>query len=364
MYIFIGSNTWPQFLKIFLGIFLSSTFYYYVFQFYDLDVERLYKVYLLGCVFVSLVGIFQYFSYQIGFYEGYDYRPFLNKWGLTKNLTGGLRINSIFSEPSQFAIMLGPASFAAIHCLVFGSRKFFNVFESSVVLIALLLSTSSTGYIGVFLVVILLGINYGKIVNILFGISILFIASSMLYNYIPEFKTRMNAAKGLWIDGDFSLDNINSSSFVLYNNYTIALKNFEKSPIFGTGLGSHQFAFEKYSLTSDKKFLDITFNKSDANSLFLRLLSETGLLGVVSMLLFLFKFFVKRKPNDLNDDFSWVISSSILVIILLYLLRQGNYFINGFPFFLFLYYYNSVLPKTPELKENDENKPTLELNKN
>jgi O-Antigen ligase len=354
MYIALGSNTWPQFLKIFIGVFLSSTFYYYVFHFYDMDVERLFKLYLKGCVIVAIIGLIQFLSYKIGFKLGYDYSFIFNKWGIVKNTQSGIRLNSIFSEASQLAIMLGPACFVAFHAIVFGERKFYNLLQSVIVIITLLLSTSSTGYFGLFVIAVLIGINYGKLVNVLFGIAILLTTSYMLYNYSPEFKSRIDSSKGLWIDGDFSLDNVNSSSFVLYNNYTVAINNFKKSPLFGTGLGSHQYAFEKYSLTSDKKFLDITFNKSDANSLFLRLLSETGLMGVIFMLIFIVKFFVKRKLDDSNNNYHWIISNSILVIILLYLLRQGNYFLNGFPFFMLLYYYNSVVYKLKIIENTNQ----------
>ena len=95
--------------------------------------------------------------------------------------------------------------------------------------------------------------------------------------------------------------------------------------------------FEKYSYTrSIVKIKGFDNNKADANSLFLRLMSETGLMGMIFILLIVFRCFV---GNDGIDDKYWVISGSLLIIILLYLLRQGNYFLNGFPFFVWLYYH-------------------------
>ena len=134
---------------------------------------------------------------------------------------------------------------------------------------------------------------------------------------------------------------MNSSSFVLYNNYHIAFENFKDNPIAGTGLGSHAVAFEKYSLTKQAGILNIEFNKSDANSMFLRLLSETGLIGILFILIFIFKFYVIRSKIHPESN-HWIVGSAVLVIIILYLLRQGNYFINGFPIFMWIYYYNYV----------------------
>ena len=44
---------------------------------------------------------------------------------------------------------------------------------------------------------------------------------------------------------------------------------------------------------------------------------------------------------DAPDTF-WIISGAILTMIVVNLLRQGHYFLNGFPFFIWLYYFNYV----------------------
>ncbi|MBA3679762.1 MAG: hypothetical protein H0W73_01030 [Bacteroidetes bacterium] len=114
-----------------------------------------------------------------------------------------------------------------------------------------------------------------------------------------------------------------------------------KNPLFGTGIGSHEFAYEKYTL--NKLIGGIyKFNAGDANSLFLRAASEIGLLGVIFLVLFVFKYFVSHDllGNEPNNTY-WVISNSLLVLILLTYLRQGNYTYNGFFFYCWMYFYNS-----------------------
>jgi hypothetical protein len=339
--IYSGNNTWAGFMKIFIGVMLSASFYQYVMLHYKFDTEKIFSYYMKGAYIVSIIGIVEVISYLIGFRPGYDYKWLLNKWGIVPNSSGGIRMNSIFSEASQCAIMIAPASFVVVHNIIFRKNKYIHTQKGLIILLATVLTTSSTGFIGFFISGILIILNYAKISNFI-GAGILFFAlGSLLYGNSPEFKKRVDSGLGLWLDEDFSRDNVNSSSFVLYNNYHIAVENFKANPIAGTGLGSHAVAFEKYSLTKQAGILNIDFNKSDANSMFLRLLSETGLLGILFILIFIFKFYVIRSRIHPESN-HWIIGSAVLVIIILYLLRQGNYFINGFPIFMWIYYYNYV----------------------
>jgi len=355
--IYSGNNSWAGFMKIFIGVLLSASFYQYVMLHYKFDIEKIFSYYMKGAYIVSIIGIIEVISYYIGFRPGYDYKWLLNKWSLVPNSSGGIRMNSIFSEASQCAIMIAPAAFVVIYNIIFRKNYFIHTQKGLVILLATVLTTSSTGFIGFFITGILIILNHAKISNFI-GAGVLFFAlGSLLYGNSPEFKKRVDSGLGLWVEGDFSRDNVNSSSFVLYNNYHIALENFKANPIAGTGLGSHAVAFEKYSLTKQAGILNIDFNKSDANSMFLRLLSETGIMGIFFILLFIFKFYVIRSKKNINSQ-HWIIGSAVLVIIILYLLRQGNYFINGFPIFMWIYYYNYVDYKQKYL----QNTNPIELN--
>ena len=349
--IYSGNNTWAGFMKIFIGVLLSASFYQYVMLHYEFKTEKIFSYYMKGAYIVSIIGIVEVISYYVGFEPGYNYSWLFNKWGIVQNSSGGIRMNSIFSEASQCAIMIAPACFVVIYNIIFRKNQFIHTQKGLLILIATLLTTSSTGFIGFFITGILIILNYAKISNFI-GAAVIFIAvGSLLYGNVPEVKKRVDSGLGLWLDEDFSRDNVNSSSFVLYNNYHIAFENFKDNPIAGTGLGSHAVAFEKYSLTKQAGILNIEFNKSDANSMFLRLLSETGLIGILFMLGFIFKFYVVRSKIHPESN-HWIVGSAVLVIIILYLLRQGNYFINGFPIFMWVYYYNYVDFKNKYVKKD------------
>ena len=348
-YVFMGNNEWFLFLKIFTGVMLSTTFYYYVMQYYDLDIEKMFKMYLIWAYWTAIITLAQYFFFKIHFQPGYNFTWLFNKGGNVEG-SGGIRLASIYVEPSQLGIMLGPAAFIAIVNVIIRKNYHFKGYQNYIILVAIYLSRSSTGYIGLFFVILIIGLNLGYITYLVMFVMIGILTGVGLYNSVEEFKGRVDAAMGLWVDQNFELKNVNTSSFVQYNNAHIAYNNFKEHPLFGTGLGSHSVAFEKYSYTRTGKVKLKGFdnNSLDANSMFLRLMSETGLIGLMFMFIIIFRCFV---GNDGVDNKHWIISGALLIIILLYLLRQGNYFLNGFPFFVWLYYYNKK--SYLEEKQND-----------
>jgi hypothetical protein len=140
------------------------------------------------------------------------------------------------------------------------------------------------------------------------------------------------------INGNIPLEAANSSTFSLCSNGLIALKSFMNNPFFGGGLGSHSLSFDKYFPVIVKDLgISPRLNRDDANSLFFRLISETGLLGIFLFFYFLFRFYISKR----RDENYWVISNAIVCLFILNILRQGNYFYNGFMFFVWTYYFTS-----------------------
>ena len=61
------------FIKVFTGLFLAYIFYDSIIKQFNFNINLLFKWYLYGAVIVSIIGLFQFISYQIGFYKGYDF---------------------------------------------------------------------------------------------------------------------------------------------------------------------------------------------------------------------------------------------------------------------------------------------------
>lgn len=354
------NNTFSFFIKIYANLFVSSLFFYYVFEYYDRDVVRFFSIYMTWAYVAAVIGILQLVFFTIGFAPGYDFRILFgfNKWGVTPGGLG-IRINSIFCEPSYVGATLGPAFFIACYNLIFNKTYFITRLQCLAIIFTYFFSTSSVAYIGIFFVLILLLINYGVVRYIAFVIPLSFILFYALYNNVEEFKVRVDGIKALYVDGVLEkeaarddrggalvqimrkrtlLQTIHGSSFVQYNNFVITKSNFYENPIFGTGLGSHQYIFSKYDLS----YLlggEYDNNMADANSMLLRTISETGLFGLIFIILFIRNNYVKKDPYHPEADYHWLISNAVLVIILLQLARQGNYTFGGFLGFMWLYYY-------------------------
>jgi hypothetical protein len=369
--IFFENDTFSDFLKIYLNIFIGVLFFYYVFEYYDRDIEKFFSIYMNFCVIACIICVIQLISFNVGFQYGFDYRYLgFNKWGLADGGFFGLRVNGFFSEPSYVASTIGPAFFISIYNLFFRTSYFINRNKSILIALTYLLTFSSVAYLGILFVVILLLINYGIVRYLIFAVPAIFIIFYYLYNNVDEFKSRIDGVSALYIEGILEnegtnqsqggamqqishkiniLGKIHGSSFVQYNNFVVAKENFVRNPLFGSGLGSHGIAFEKYNLNS---FMGNEYknNSSDANSMLLRIVSETGLYGIIFMFLFIKNYYVKKDTDNEISDYHWLISNAVLIIILLQLARQGNYTYGGFMAYMWLYYYTKedYLKKTEE----------------
>jgi len=338
--VLLGSNTSSQFYKVFIGLFLSYFFYYYVILELESNVEQLFKWYLYGCYLASILGFFQLASYQIGFKQGYKFFHIFNKWGFAPGGAFGIRINSIFPEPTHLGTALSAAFFVAVYNLISNKPFYLTRFQCIVIISIYLLSFSGLGQLGIFLTIFFLAINFGLIRYIIVLIPLSILLFNFLYKNVLEFRERFEGLVSMFSGEKFILGKTHGSSFILYNNYTVALKNFKSNFLFGGGLGSHFVAFQKYSLARDFKVEGINSNGADANSMLLRLISETGIFGISIFLFIVIKCYVGRNTAYLT--YHWLISNGILIMILLNLFRQGHYFLLGFPFFVLLYYFNWI----------------------
>lgn len=359
--VFLDNNTYNNLFKIFVNIAINIIFYRYVIEYYEYDVNKMVKIYLKWAYIVSILGLVQLISFRLGIKFLYDWRAILplNKWGVVEGGLG-LRINSTFTEPSYYGSSMAPAFFIAFYDFVFKRELFLSRNKALVILIAYVLTFSSLAFVGVFITVVLVALNFGVIRYFIIAIPLAVLLYFGAYNYAKEFRVRMDGLSALFIDnilddelsGTMSkgarmrkvskvLQKIHGSPFVLYNNMHVATENFKQNPFFGSGLGSHEIAFEKYNLNYMLGGI-YEFNAPDANSMFLRTMSELGLMGIIFTFMFISKFFVSKNLGYEEDERYWIISNALLVVILTQLLRQGNYTFNGFMLYAWMYYFNKL----------------------
>jgi len=353
--IYIGNNAFVQFLKQLFGISTSAVFFYLLISFNNYDTKRLFKVYLRIAYVVALIGIFQEISYLLRFKPGYDFSFILPNWKVEMNTQGTLlRINSILPEPAHFCGALMVAFFVSLTSFTKYDTKLLNRWKSGIIVVAMILSFSSVGYIGALLSIMILSFDYGKMRYFVISLAAVAALSLAMYVYVPEVATRAGSVMSV-VTGEANAEDADLSSFALMSNALVVYKSLQNNFIIGTGLGSHELNYEKYI----SSVIDLTnrpsLNKEDAGSLFLRLLSETGVFGLLLFFVFIIKFYLKRRDDP--SKFYWIMNNAILCMFLIKLLRYGHYFADGFFFFLWLYYFSKC--QSVEVETASEESPAF-----
>jgi hypothetical protein len=291
-----------------LGIGIVGLYFYNFVLLYKL--EEIIKVYLKIVFIVALIGYPLYF--------------------LNINLNDG-RLQSIFKEPAHYVIVVIPG------CYYFLKNK--EYFKFFVVFGTLILSSSSLGYIGCALIFLLPNLTLKRIKYLAITLPFLFIAFNYTYKNYEFLQIRVDdTVENLEVVNSGKFNNeTNLSSYLIIANAFIMKENVKDHPL-GSGIGSHHYMHHnKYIqkvrppeyLVTLKRHKDNSF---DANSLFNRICSEFGFIGLGFIL---YIIFVTSKVYKLN----LYLSQGIFIYFLLKLFRDGTYFPPEMFFFIWLIYF-------------------------
>lgn len=328
-----------EFWKQIFGIMLTATVYYNVLYVFKFDIKRVFEFYLKMAYWVALFGVIDNVLHIAGIH-------------ITRPHGSGLQYReySIMGEPFYLALALTPALayYIAFIKRTWRERKK----EFIVLLLCYLVTYSSTAVAGIGLsVVFSLYINdfFDIRKNRLILVPILLLPVVLFINFLIDNVELINArfydTKQLFLSTELRTTEAgrsNSSTFALYSNYIIARDAFLEDPLFGAGLGSHPLIYESTFLEYFPAELLNRYgaqNQQDANSKFLRLMSETGLLGLALFMFAFIRFFAAKrymKSEALRE--LGAINYAMFLYITLCLIRNGNYINVGFFFFFFLYY--------------------------
>jgi len=296
-----------------IGISVSSIYFYNLFK--HIGYQSLFKSYSYFSLYISIIGLFMFFT------------------GIT--LWDANRLHGLLNEPSRYVILVLPALY------YFFKHKNYLLFL--ILLCSIILAQSSIGYIGILLLIILPNLKIRTIKKLWFllPLSIVFL---WFLSKNENFQIRYNQtldAISVFKTKKFD-ERLNISSYALLSNAFIAFNNFTDHP-FGTGLGSYKTAYDRYITQLQKpsyiiKLGQDDINREDANSLFLRMLSDLGVFGLLIIGYFIFLCF---KSFNLSSKES-IIAQSLVIYFLLKLLRQGHYFPQEFYFFLWAFIFSNI----------------------
>lgn len=304
-----------------IGISLSSVYFYNLIKIFSYKI--LIEKYLQLSFFIAILAIPMFY--------------------LDINVFTYNRLNGILSEPAHYAAIMLPATY------LFLRKK--QYLQLVVIVCTIFLSRSSIGFIGLFLILILpllkvkYFLKYSIIVVILltgFG----FYLSTKWNDKISENESNVLVRRLKQTTETFSAtytgkfkNYTNLSTYAFLSNFFITQQIFTHKPL-GTGLGSYKYEYEKYydKLKPPKYLITLKqskINKTDANSLFLRIIADFGIFGL--LMIFYFSY---RSYNIFRKD-SKVIQQSTFFYLILKLIREGHYFPPEFYFFLLIFLKNS-----------------------
>jgi O-antigen ligase len=344
-----GAMSFP-FFKQFLGGIFSASSYFIIFKLANFNVYYLFKRYLQFAFLAALLAIIEEFFHM----SGIHFKPaFSAPLGL-------FRVGGLSGEPYNLSLALFPALFFYLMNSFYGLKQIHEsnkkaIVTTGVIATAFFLTFSSTGYIGLFLAFLAVAIhrdyfNLSKprvLLAPLFFAFVYFVFSQLLATN-ENFDQKVD--EGLWflktdVESSKQLDGLNSSSFALLSNYQIAMEGFKENPVSGIGLGSYETLFqEKFNLLFGSYF-ELKYgrqNFNDANSMFLRLVGETGIIGTSLFLFFIVHFFIKRRAmGNLKNFYLIGINHGVFILFVIRLIRCGNYLSDGMFFFVLLFYYTN-----------------------
>ncbi|HEY1047256.1 MAG TPA: O-antigen ligase family protein [Bacteroidia bacterium] len=333
-------------VKQLVGVVFTSIAYYTFLKYNNFEIKRIFRMYIFLAFFVALEGLFEEILNLNGIRINQKFRI---------TASGYYRIFGIMGEPYFMAVVLLPAMFFSFYKTITFEKiisKFSNVIVLAVITTCFIFTFSSAGFLGLGGIFFFwlynknyLNLKSWKIILLpvfLFAFVLLF---NNLQDQWKEFNIKFNQTLTAFNANSTKkedINDLNTSSFALYSNFVIAKASFIEKPLTGTGLGTHETNYKKYfSKYFDSDFVVRygVFNTADANSLFVRLMSETGLMGLGMFFWFLFKNFIRKRGFDdpLMRDYT-LINQGIFIWFIVRLVRTGNYFGNGFFLFFFMYY--------------------------
>jgi hypothetical protein len=260
------------------------------------------------------------------------------------------RVDSIFREPSHFALLIIPGLVYSI--LNFKEKIFYIIIFS----INLILTFSFSGYIVFFLsIIIIFLLKQNKIIFFLFFIGFLSLMISAIF--LSSKKLDNNGFLSIILKNKSlaSLEYQNIESFI-YNNkknnivdlgiYSIssnvvtAINILIQNP-FGSGLGGHEEAYylyvNKYQLFGSAnesmlpKIKRHGYNSKSAHNLLIRLISEFGIFFLI-IIIFIINSFIRNYRYYTTDEINIIITT--LSYIIFRFIKLGGYFDYGIYFFV------------------------------
>jgi len=270
------------------------------------------KAYKKVCFYAALFGLVQYALSMVGI-------PILMG-------TPG-RLDSLAYEPSHYAIAVAPAAYLCVRGLIRSGKKM--NYTTLVIIGSLLLTVSLTAFI-IMLVcsIIFVFQKQGAII----AISAMTLAFYFYTHreYLPETVRDRIEATEQSMEKENTIDSTSNLTILSpLTNWKVAMDTMEKGRILGNGLGGHRDAYLNYYKGSAFSMRDrFETNSIGGHCLFIRSVSEFGLLGMVVYVWWLFKGLASAAKGS---QIWWTLSAVYMVGRSI---KLAGFFELGLPIFI------------------------------
>ena len=175
--------------------------------------------------------------------------------------------------------------------------------------------------------------NYLRtLLTILFSLFItLFIFQN---NLITTLSTNDQDSSDNLVEHFSSLSNIttDASNMERINRWKCALKMFKEKPILGWGPSTYQFNYAPYQISSDKTIISTNYGDGgNAHSEYLGILSESGIIGLLTLFLLLLCVFfkiIKLYYNCLDNDIKRLLLALFISLLSYFIHSLFNNFLD------------------------------------
>ena len=153
-------------------------------------------------------------------------------------------------------------------------------------------------------------------------------------NLITTLSTNDQDSSDNLVEHFSSLSNIttDASNMERINRWKCALKMFKEKPILGWGPSTYQFNYAPYQISSDKTIISTNYGDGgNAHSEYLGVLSESGIIGLLTLFLLLICVFfkiIKLYYNCLDNDIKRLLLALFISLLSYFIHSLFNNFLD------------------------------------
>ena len=234
-------------------------------------------------------------------------------FGITDKQAAHWVMNPFYRDHTSYGAVLAMIIFPYIGMNIMKGRTFLSNlgvgFVAVILLIALVLSYTRAAWISVFISLFFLGIILLRIkfkYLAILGVITLFIAFSNQQYILKKFERTESESSDNLSEHLQSVTNIatDASNMERINRWASAIRMFKEKPMLGWGPGTYMFKYAPFQHSSQRTEISTNFgNLGNAHSEYIGPLSESGVFGMLSMVIIVVlslitAFRVYRKIDD------------------------------------------------------------------